>query len=84
MACWKADGGLATDRRVGVRSAADHECAQRRHDRPDGTGVFGDQAGRDQALNGRMDLEWGEPHLLGESGIGHLLAVQRDELQSDS
>ena len=64
------------NRGIGVRSSADHERTQRRHDRPDGTGVFGDEAGRNQALDGRVDLEWGETHPLGESGIGHLLALQ--------
>ena len=52
--------------------------------RPDGAGVFSDQASRNQSLDGRVDFEGGEPHLLGESGVGHSFALQRNELQSYS
>lgn len=54
---------------------------------PSGWGQTGGKsadAGRDQALDGRVGFKGGEPNLVGEDGIGDSVALQRNELQSYS
>ena len=58
-----------------------HDCRERPKTRPDFPAMLVGQPSCYQALDGGVDLEWRQVHLLGESGIGHALTLERNELQ---